>query len=678
MRSRLLRAAARDAGRAAAIARVEPKRPAVVQRMAAPLPAYDIAGVPIADAARRRALDRTGLPGTLKAGIEALSGMSMDAVRVHYRSPEPARIGAQAFTRGSDIHVAPGRERHLPHEAWHAVQQAQGKVVPTTRAADVPINDEERLEREADVMGARAMQAGATATISAPPSRPAPPPAAAGTPAVAQCVLDIGGKRATSASKAALVSALKTEASSGSLVWKPQYETLLDTELGSDKTRVYGDVVGLLADLITVEQGGSWAVAQQDLPRSQTQGRALRQAVKFHKTHAPNPSQPNPIAKGFHTYPSDSLLKPPSGVQILQEGGRYHYFRESGSSNTADFQIFTTGDPNKPGYIYVDQEQFAGNYDTRDTTGTWSEQGRDESQREYMDLGTHHKYPNHTVGHVLPFEHSPLVHDTATTSGGTTTYQNTDQFKYNVVIENPPVGEQIKRAQVEHPMMSSGGGFFYQYPVYPGTPVAIDTTYNSKPIVPGQLDTSGNPIVSKKRERPDELQFGRPDGSGGVEWAAFDNTGMTRYDTDSSKLKKKKVFDTRSDPNWWKKKKKKNEKRVKKGMDTALAWKRAKKLKPVTPPLAQVLTMADDIATYDARIEALKADVTGYMTPPGSPLYMGTPNPVLTKQVTGLVFRGQAVTTTDGIAGVVITRTAFDEATNESTVELEPTLDPFV
>jgi hypothetical protein len=522
------------------------------------------------------------------------------------------------------------------------------------------------------------MQAGSAATASAPPSRP--PPAATGAPAVAQCVLDIGGKRATSASKAALVSALQAEAAASDLVWKPQYETLLDAELGSDKTRVYGDLIGLLADLDTVEQGGSWTVVQQDLPRSRTQGRALRQAVKFHKTHALNPSQPNPIAKGFHTYAPDSLLKPPSGIQILQEGGRYHYFRESGSSNTAAFQIFTTGDPDHPGYIYVDQEQFAGNYDTLDTTGSWSVQGRHESQREYMDLGTHHKYPNHTVGHVSPFEHSPYVHDTATTSGGTTTYQNADQFKYNVVIENPPVGEQIKRAQVEHPMTTSsgGGGFFYQYPVYSGTSPEIDTTYNSKPIVPGQLDTSGNPVVSKKRRRPDELQFGRPDGSAGVEWAAFDNTGVTRYDTDSSKLKKKKVFDKRTDPDWWKKKKKKNEKRVKKGMDTALAWKRAKKSKAVTPPLAQVVTMADDIAAYDPRIEALKADVTGYMTPPGSPLYMGTPAPALTKQVTGLVFRGQEVTTTDGMTGTVVECTAFDEATNESTVELEPTLDPFL
>ncbi|MGH6617008.1 DUF4157 domain-containing protein [Sphingomonas sp.] len=659
-----------------------PKRPVTAQRATA-LPRHDIAGVPIADAAPRRAPNRTGLPDTLKAGIESLSGISMDGVRVHYHSPDPARVGALAFTRGADIHVAPGREQHLPHEAWHAVQQARGEVAPTTAVADVPINDEGHLEREADVMGAKAAQAGSAASATSPASRPAPPVASgAGREAggVAQCFLDVGGKRATPKNKLALVSALKAEASANTLTWKPAYEGLLDTELASEKTRVYGNLITLLIDLDTVEQGGNWSIVEKDLRRSRTQGRALRQATKFHETHTHNPSQPNPIATGFHTYAPSSLLKPPSGVQILQEQGKYHYFRESGASNAADFKVFTTGDPSKPGYIYVDQEEFAGNYDTLDTTGTWSAQGRDESQRQYMDLGRNHKYPNHTVGHVLPFEHSPFVHDTATTVGTTTTYQDTDQFKYNVVVENPAVGEQIKRAQVEQPMMSSGGGgSFYQYPVYSGASAQIDTTYNSKPIVTGQTDTHGAEVKSKKRKRPDQLQFGRPDpsGSGAIEWAGFDNTGMTQYDTDSKKLTRTGLFDTRMDPDWWKKKKKKNQKRVKKGMDTKLAWDRARALTPVTPPLAQVVTMGDDVTAYDPRIEALKADVTGYMTPPGSPFYMGTPDPVLTKQVSGLVFRGQQVTTTDGITGVVVICTAFNSTTNESTVELEPTLDPF-
>lgn len=74
----------------------------------------------------------TGLPDNLKAGVENLSGYSMDQVKVHFNSGKPAQLQAHAFAQGSDIHVAPGQEKHLPHEVWHVVQQAQGRVKPTT------------------------------------------------------------------------------------------------------------------------------------------------------------------------------------------------------------------------------------------------------------------------------------------------------------------------------------------------------------------------------------------------------------------------------------------------------------------------------------------------------------------------------------------------------------------
>jgi hypothetical protein len=103
--------------------------------------------------------DNTGLPDQLKSGIESLSGLSMDHVRVHYNSSQPARVNALAYAQGSDIHLAPGQERHLPHEAWHVVQQTQGRVRPTMQMKDgVQVNDDAGLEREADVMGAKALQ----------------------------------------------------------------------------------------------------------------------------------------------------------------------------------------------------------------------------------------------------------------------------------------------------------------------------------------------------------------------------------------------------------------------------------------------------------------------------------------------------------------------------------------
>lgn len=117
---------------------------------------------------RAAAPNRTGLPDRLKRGVEALSGLAMDDVKVHYNSTRPAQLQAHAYTQGTDIHVAPGQERHLAHEAWHVVQQKQGRVRPTMRADGVEINDDAALEREADAAGARAM-AGASADGCAPP-----------------------------------------------------------------------------------------------------------------------------------------------------------------------------------------------------------------------------------------------------------------------------------------------------------------------------------------------------------------------------------------------------------------------------------------------------------------------------------------------------------------------------
>lgn len=95
------------------------------------------------------------LPPNLRAGVEQLSGTDMSGVRVHYNSPAPAQMQAHAFAQGNDIHVAPGQEKHLPHEAWHVAQQQQGRVKPTKDMGGVAINDDPTLESEADTMGAK-------------------------------------------------------------------------------------------------------------------------------------------------------------------------------------------------------------------------------------------------------------------------------------------------------------------------------------------------------------------------------------------------------------------------------------------------------------------------------------------------------------------------------------------
>ena len=102
--------------------------------------------------------NNSGMPDNLKNGIENLSGIGMDDVKVHYNSDKPAGLQAHAYAQGTDIHVAPGQEKNLPHEAWHVVQQKQGRVKPTMQMmGNVNVNDDKGLEKEADVMGAKAI-----------------------------------------------------------------------------------------------------------------------------------------------------------------------------------------------------------------------------------------------------------------------------------------------------------------------------------------------------------------------------------------------------------------------------------------------------------------------------------------------------------------------------------------
>lgn len=103
--------------------------------------------------------NKTGLPDDLKSGMESISGMSLSDVKVHRNSDKPAQLQAHAYAQGTDIHLGPGQEKHLPHELGHVVQQKQGRVKPTVQLkGKVNVNDDPGLEKEADVLGAKALQ----------------------------------------------------------------------------------------------------------------------------------------------------------------------------------------------------------------------------------------------------------------------------------------------------------------------------------------------------------------------------------------------------------------------------------------------------------------------------------------------------------------------------------------
>ncbi len=112
-----------------------------------------------------RQSNQTGLPDNLKSGMENLSGMSLDHVRVHRNSAKPAAVQAHAYAQGNEIHLAGGQEHHLPHELGHVVQQLQGRVKPTINVGGAAVNDDAGLESEATAMGAMALQRTAVCPI---------------------------------------------------------------------------------------------------------------------------------------------------------------------------------------------------------------------------------------------------------------------------------------------------------------------------------------------------------------------------------------------------------------------------------------------------------------------------------------------------------------------------------
>jgi hypothetical protein len=100
------------------------------------------------------------LPDALRGKMEAALSAEFSAIRVHV-GPQPARIGAIAFTIGTDLYFAPGRyqpdtiqgQQLLGHELAHVIQQRQGRVRSPTGSGIAVVQDR-ALEAEADRLGA--------------------------------------------------------------------------------------------------------------------------------------------------------------------------------------------------------------------------------------------------------------------------------------------------------------------------------------------------------------------------------------------------------------------------------------------------------------------------------------------------------------------------------------------
>jgi hypothetical protein len=100
------------------------------------------------------------LPDDARTLMEQKLGHNFADIRVHEGNSAQS-VGAVAYTRGSDLHFAPGRynptssqgRRLLGHELAHVVQQREGRVPVTGSVGGMPLNDDPRLEAEADRIG---------------------------------------------------------------------------------------------------------------------------------------------------------------------------------------------------------------------------------------------------------------------------------------------------------------------------------------------------------------------------------------------------------------------------------------------------------------------------------------------------------------------------------------------
>ncbi len=109
--------------------------------------------------------DNTGIPAQMKKKFERSSGFSFDDVRVHYNSEKPAQLHAHAYTQGNEVYVAPGQEKHLPHELGHVVQQKSNAVTPTGEISGMPLNDDEAMESGADRLAEEAESFGESGEV---------------------------------------------------------------------------------------------------------------------------------------------------------------------------------------------------------------------------------------------------------------------------------------------------------------------------------------------------------------------------------------------------------------------------------------------------------------------------------------------------------------------------------
>lgn len=126
------------------------------------------------------------LPGDVKAQMETSMGADFSGVKVHENSKQATQMGALAYAQGQDLHFAPGTfdtssqagKELIGHELAHVKQQSEGKVSANGSVGGQAMNNDQKLEEQADQMSKNALAGeksqGGTATQSKVSGGPAP------------------------------------------------------------------------------------------------------------------------------------------------------------------------------------------------------------------------------------------------------------------------------------------------------------------------------------------------------------------------------------------------------------------------------------------------------------------------------------------------------------------------
>jgi Domain of unknown function (DUF4157) len=119
------------------------------------------------------------LPEGIRTSVEQLAHVPMDDVRVFPNSDKPAEVQADAITQATDIHLGPGQDKHLAHEAWHVAQNKQKRVDPGEPIGEgVTINKNQGLEKEADDKAVEIERMASSRDLPAESNGPPAPPMA--------------------------------------------------------------------------------------------------------------------------------------------------------------------------------------------------------------------------------------------------------------------------------------------------------------------------------------------------------------------------------------------------------------------------------------------------------------------------------------------------------------------